>query len=137
MTLALFDGNVVGTFNGTVLDITAGDELGSLQFTCDAIELGISLESFEGISVVDDGPLLDKRDGFSEVKLGIIDGVTLATVGIFIFDAVGIDDVNDDGTMLSLQDGIEFTSTVGFELIIEDANVDNLKLGITDGNVFK
>ena len=72
-----------------------------------------------------------------EVKLGIIEGVTLASVGIFIFDAVGIDDVNDDGTMLSLLDGIEFISTVGFELIIEDASVDNLKLGITDGNVFK
>jgi len=122
---------------GPVLGITTGDELGSLQSTCDAIELGISLEPFEGISVVDDGPLLDKRDGMCEVKLSIIDGGTLASVGIFIFDAVGIDDVNDDGTMLSLLDGIEFISTVGFELIIEDASVDNLKLGITDGNVFK
>jgi len=72
-----------------------------------------------------------------EAYLGKIDGGILASVGIYIFDAVGIDDVNDDGDSLSLQDGIALTSTVGFELIIEDGPVDGLKLGITDGNVLK
>ena len=115
----MFDGNVVGILDGTVLD-----ELGSLDSSRDDIVLGISLESFEGISVVDDGPVLDKRDGLCELKLGKIDGSTLASVGIFIFDAIGTDDVNDDGASLSLLDGIALTSTVGLKLILDDGTVD-------------
>ena len=120
----MFDGNVVGILDGTVLGITIIDELGSLDSSRDDIVLGISLESFEGISVVDDGPVLRKRDGLCELKLGKIDGGTLASVGIFVFDDVGIDDVNDDGVSLSLLDGIALTSTVGMELIIDDGTVD-------------
>ena len=126
----MFDGNVVGILDGTVLD-----ELGSLDSSRDDIVLGISLESFEGISVVDDGPIVDKRDGLCELKLGKIDRGTLASVGISIFDAVGTDDVNDNGASLSLLDGIALISTVGLELIIDDGTVDGSKLGITDNNM--
>ena len=131
----MFDGNAVGILDGTVLGITISDELGSLDSSRDDTVLGISLKSFEGISVVDDGPVLDKRDGLCELKLGKIDGGTLASVGIFIFDAVGTDDVNDNGASLSLLDGIALTSTVGLELNIDDGTVNGSKLATTDSNM--
>ena len=115
-----------------MLGITISDELGSLDSSRDDIVLGISLESFEGISVVDDGPIVDKRDGLCELKLGKIDRGTLASVGISIFDAVGTDDVNDNGASLSLLDGI---ALIWLELIIDDGTVDGSKLGITDDNM--
>ena len=102
MTFELFDGNVVGILDSTVLGNTTRDELGSRHSSCDGIMLSISLESLEGISVVVDGPIVDKRDGLSEVKLGKIDDSALVFVGIFIFEADGVDDGNDDRTSLSL-----------------------------------
>ncbi len=69
----------------------------------------------------------------SEVKVGKIDDSLLASVGIFIFDGEGVDDVNDDRTSLSLLDSIALSSIVGLELT-EATTLDGSELGITDGN---
>ena len=91
----MFDGNVVGILDGTVLGITISDELGSLDSSRDDIVLGISLETFEGISVVDDGPLLDKLDGLYVKDIGKIGVYTLASVGIYNFLVGNIEGVID------------------------------------------